>query len=85
MHLTVLGLWLATSDDSRPAWTEQRTAVIASAADGAQWGTITSEPGSGGDLLATVTQAQADDGVDGPLPGAATASAVTSTSGAVPG
>ena len=69
MHLTVLGLWLATSDDSRPAWTAQRTAVIASAADGAQWGTITSEPGSGGDLLATAAQAQADDGVDHPLPG----------------
>ena len=69
MHLSVLGFWLATSDDSRPAWTEQRTAVFASAVDGAQWGTITSEPGSGGDLLATIAQAHADDGVDDPIPG----------------
>ena len=69
MHASVLGFWLLTRDDSRPAWTEQRTAVLASAVDGAQWGTITSEPGSGGDMLATVTQAQPDDDVDGALPG----------------
>ena len=69
MHHSVLGFWLATQDDSRPAWTEQRNAVFASAVDGAQWGTITSEPGSGGDMLATVTQAHADGLVDGPLPG----------------
>ncbi len=50
MHPAVLGFWLAHGGDVDPAWDEQRRAVFATAAAGSQWGTITSEPGSGGDI-----------------------------------
>jgi alkylation response protein AidB-like acyl-CoA dehydrogenase len=60
MHPAVLGYWLATTDGSQPAWEEQRCAVFATAADGRQWGTITSEPGSGGDIMRTRTRAEPD-------------------------
>ena len=43
--------------------------MCATAADGLQWGTITSEPGSGGDMLRTKSLAEPDD-ADGPIPGA---------------
>ncbi len=69
MHPAVLGFWLALPDSSRVAWSEQRKAVFATALDGEQWGTITSEPGSGGDILQTKALAQADDGPGSPLPG----------------
>jgi alkylation response protein AidB-like acyl-CoA dehydrogenase len=71
MHPAVLGFWLARPDQARPQWTEQREAAFATAADGEQWGTITSEPGSGGDILRTRAQATPDDRSAGPLPGAA--------------
>ena len=66
MHPAVLGFWLARPDPARSLWTEQRDAVFASAANGSQWGTITSEPGSGGDILRTKSQAHPDDGSSGP-------------------
>jgi alkylation response protein AidB-like acyl-CoA dehydrogenase len=69
MHPTVLGFWLARPDEARPGWTAQRDAVIASAASGHQWGTMTSEPGSGGDILRTRAQAQPDGASSGSLPG----------------
>lgn len=69
MHPAVLGFWLAKPDQSRADWTEQREAVFASAAAGAQWGTITSEPGSGGDILRTKAMAVPDEGSDSSLPG----------------
>ncbi len=50
MHPSVISFWLASPDPSQPAWEEQRHAVFASAVAGEQWGTITSEPGSGGDI-----------------------------------
>lgn len=53
MHPAVIAFWLASPDASQPAWEEQRRAVFASAATGEQWGTITSEPGSGGDIART--------------------------------
>lgn len=53
MHPAVVSFWLASPDPSQPAWEEQRHAVFASAAAGDQWGTITSEPGSGGDINRT--------------------------------
>lgn len=53
MHPSVVAFWLATPDPSQPDWEEQRHAVFASAAAGDQWGTITSEPGSGGDISRT--------------------------------
>ena len=53
MHPAVVAFWLASPDPSQPDWEEQRHAVFASAAAGEQWGTITSEPGSGGDINRT--------------------------------
>ena len=50
MHPSVVAFWLLNGDPSQPAWEAQRHAVFASAAAGEQWGTITSEPGSGGDI-----------------------------------
>ena len=67
MHPAVIGFWLAP-DQPQPAWAEQRAAVSATAAEGRQWGTITSEPGSGGDILRTKTRALPDD-ASSSLPG----------------
>ena len=53
MHPAVIAFWLASPDPSQPEWERQRSAVFASALAGEQWGTITSEPGSGGDLFKT--------------------------------
>lgn len=53
MHPSVVAFWLFNPDPSQPEWERQRAAVFASAAAGEQWGTITSEPGSGGDIART--------------------------------
>jgi alkylation response protein AidB-like acyl-CoA dehydrogenase len=53
MHPSVLAFWVASPDPSQSGWEEQRRAVFASAIAGEQWATITSEPGSGGDLART--------------------------------
>lgn len=53
MHPAVLGYWVFGPDEPQAAWQEQRSAVFASALAGDQWGTITSEPGSGGDIART--------------------------------
>jgi alkylation response protein AidB-like acyl-CoA dehydrogenase len=68
MHPSVISFWLATPDPSQPAWEEQRRAVFASAVAGEQWGTITSEPGSGGDIARTRSTAAPTD-APAPLPG----------------
>lgn len=70
MHPAVVAFWLASPDESQPEWEQQRQAVFASAAAGEQWGTITSEPGSGGDINRTRASARP---LDGPsfLPGRA--------------
>jgi len=65
MHPAVIAFWLAKPDTSQPAWEDQRRAAFESVVAGRQWGTITSEPGSGGDLAktrstATATEAQFD-------------------------
>jgi len=70
MHPAVLGYWLATDDTSQPAWDEQRRAVFATAVAGSQYGTITSEPGSGGDILRTRTRALLLDDRHADIPGA---------------
>jgi alkylation response protein AidB-like acyl-CoA dehydrogenase len=62
MHPAVIGFWLASPDASQPVWEEQRHAVFESAAAGERWGTITSEPGSGGDLSRTKAAAKPADG-----------------------
>ena len=53
MHPSVVAFWLLNPDDTQPDWEAQRQAVFLSAVDGEQWGTITSEPGSGGDIART--------------------------------
>ena len=81
MHPSVVAFWLLNPDPAQPEWEAQRQAVFASAAAGEQWGTITSEPGSGGDIGRTRCDGDADD--DQPfLVGRSYASAATSTSGA---
>src|SRR4051794_14222233 len=65
MHPAVVGFWLTHPDEAAPAWQAQREAVFAGALEGNQWGTITSEPGSGGDITRTKARAEAD-----PTPGA---------------
>jgi alkylation response protein AidB-like acyl-CoA dehydrogenase len=53
MHPAVLSLWLCQPEAPEPyarAWREQTEFVAQSALDGSWWGTITSEPGSGGDV-----------------------------------
>ena len=68
MHPAVLAFWLLDPDPAQPAWEVQREAVLSTAAAGEQWGTITSEPGSGGDIARTRAVARPDDGPS-PLPG----------------
>lgn len=53
MHPAVLAFWLTSSTGDGPEWTSQRQAVLATPLSGQRWGTITSEPGSGGDILKT--------------------------------
>jgi alkylation response protein AidB-like acyl-CoA dehydrogenase len=66
MHPAVLSFWLATPavpEPDREAWARQRAEVCRFALDGLWWGTITSEPGSGGDVSRTrATASQAADG-----------------------
>ena len=69
MHPAVLAYWSQTEAPDQPAWEEQRAAVLASALAGRQWGTITSEPGSGGDILRTRTVAEPVAGEHPELPG----------------
>ena len=69
MHPAVLGFWLA-SDNGPSEWLEQREAVFATAAKGDQWGTITSEPGSGGDIAKTKARAAVDRESAQSIPGA---------------
>src|SRR5438105_3361375 len=70
MHPSVIGFWLAPPGASNPSWVEQRDAILATALEGAQWGTITSEPGSGGDIGRTKARATPNGVESGsPLPG----------------
>jgi hypothetical protein len=61
MHAAVISYWVTNPDTSQADWEEQRRAVFASAAAGEQWGTITSEPGSGGDISRTRAVARPHD------------------------
>jgi alkylation response protein AidB-like acyl-CoA dehydrogenase len=59
----VLAFWLATprvTPAEQADWDEQRSGISQSAYEGEWWGTITSEPGSGGDIFQTKTMAQSD-------------------------
>jgi alkylation response protein AidB-like acyl-CoA dehydrogenase len=73
MHPSVLAFWLAmpeVDEPSRPAWAEQRRMIFETARGGAWWGTVTSEPGSGGDIFRTAAVArQAGDAAEYRLAG----------------
>ena len=61
MHPTVLCYWLTTAEAAsaeQSAWTAQRAWVFDTVEQGHWWGTLTSEPGSGGDILRTRTLAE---------------------------
>jgi alkylation response protein AidB-like acyl-CoA dehydrogenase len=64
MHPSVLLNWSAFDAAALPdvdgAWQEQRAVVFGHALEGHWWGTITSEPGSGGDIAATRATARLD-------------------------
>jgi alkylation response protein AidB-like acyl-CoA dehydrogenase len=62
MHPSVLAHWRDPAPPSTggAAWRAQQRAVFATVVDGAWWGTITSEPGSGGDIGRTRTRARRD-------------------------
>jgi alkylation response protein AidB-like acyl-CoA dehydrogenase len=63
MHPAVLAFWLASpvaNGADQRAWDQQRDAVFGEALAGKWWGTITSEPGSGGDIMRTKTEAKRD-------------------------
>jgi alkylation response protein AidB-like acyl-CoA dehydrogenase len=64
MHPAVIGFWLATPEAASPyrdAWKAQRDMVFRSSADGAWWGTLISEPGTGGDHSKTRAIARPDE------------------------
>lgn len=61
MHPAVQAFWHASPDapaEHRDAWAEQRAYVSQMASEGRWFGTITSEPGSGGDVARTVATAE---------------------------
>src|SRR6185295_3195703 len=63
MHPTVLALWLEEPVEppvDPNAWCEQRDRVFSAAKAGHWFGTISSEPGGGGDLMATRATAARD-------------------------
>lgn len=63
MHPAVLSFWLATPQvdgASQRAWDDQVAWLAERALEGAWWGTITSEPGSGGDIMKTKSVARRD-------------------------
>lgn len=56
MHPAVLSFWLASPQadaEHQRKWEEQREELFETARNGCWWGTITSEPGSGGDIART--------------------------------
>ena len=65
MHPAVVSFWLAQPTAPEPyakAWQEQQDFVTQTAIDGSFWGTVTSEPGSGGDVARSRAQAKKDGG-----------------------
>lgn len=61
MHASVLAFWLTSPeapDQYRDAWRAQQERLWSTVLGGAWWGTLTSEPGSGGDVARTRTAAE---------------------------
>lgn len=59
MHPAVLSYWLTAPVEltDRPLWQQQCQDIFSSVREGNWWGTITSEPGSGGDITRSQTDA----------------------------
>ncbi len=55
MHPSVMSFWLAAADPQADGaeWHAQRARFVDTAKEGHWWGTMISEPGSGGDILQT--------------------------------
>jgi alkylation response protein AidB-like acyl-CoA dehydrogenase len=67
MHPAVLSFWLASPEadpEYQEAWDTQREWIFETALGGDWWGTITSEPGSGGDITRTKSIALHKDSSD---------------------
>lgn len=60
MHPAVLQPYAAAVDEAVPGWLEQRRWIYQTVLDGAQWGTIVSEPGSGGNSLLSKAELSVD-------------------------
>ncbi len=63
MHPCVLAIWYAAGDpppEQAAAWRAQCDWVFDTVRRGAWWGTVTSEPGSGGDIMKTRAVAKPD-------------------------
>lgn len=63
MHPAVLSNWLCPSPipaELTSDWEQQCNEIFTEIKNGAQWGTITSEPGSGGDVSKTIADAIPD-------------------------
>ncbi|HTK98855.1 MAG TPA: acyl-CoA dehydrogenase family protein, partial [Pseudomonadales bacterium] len=62
MHPSVLSFWLSAADPQTDpeAWRAQRQRFVDTAKGGHWWGTMISEPGSGGDILQTRASAEPD-------------------------
>lgn len=60
MHPTVMSFWSFAANERGGAWSTQCDEVFDTALGGEFWGTMASEPGSGGNLLETKTKASAD-------------------------
>jgi alkylation response protein AidB-like acyl-CoA dehydrogenase len=60
MHPAVLSYWLTSEDVEQhdQGWRNQREQIFAGVMHGDWWGTITSEPGSGGDITRSQTIAE---------------------------
>ncbi|MBC8356816.1 MAG: hypothetical protein H8E66_32980 [Planctomycetes bacterium] len=64
MHPAVLSYWLTAPAElaDHQLWDDQCRDIFASVRDGHWWGTITSEPGSGGDITQSKTEAKHGEG-----------------------
>jgi alkylation response protein AidB-like acyl-CoA dehydrogenase len=59
MHPAVLLTWISgPADGGADKWTNQRAGVLGAAREGHWFGTVSSEPGIGGDILATKARAR---------------------------
>ena len=63
MHPAVLSYWVTTPsvEQDDDAWQRQKQWIYQTVRDGDWWGTITSEPGSGGDVARTRATARPDE------------------------